>query len=309
MTAMARPPTNTANPNQPPSAAPRANRTSSGPGGLSPAAAAVAKQEPPRPEAHDDPPNMLALDFLPGEYRKRDVVRKTRLWQLVVVLLLGGVVASAAVLQYGLRCSVRRQLATVAGPHAQAQEEVQRLNQLQNELRLAEQRAELYLYLQHPWARTQVLRAVVRPIPPSMRLEELQIGCEAANSGAPGRQEKNSTLLNEEPTIPLDTAQQDLQQLRSACDSRLTVVRVSGTTRSAADMYQYLATVEQSPLIKDAKLLSLETTGDERHPQTSRFSARFEVVPGFGLPNGPRAPEKVAPDLAGALPRCRETKG
>ena len=98
-----------------------------------------------------------------------------------------------------------------------------------------------------------------------------------------------------------------MEQLRSACEPLLTVVRLSGTTTSAGDMYKYLATVERSPLIKEAKLQSLETAGDEQHPQASRFAARLELVPGFGLPNGPSGPEKAAPDLADAMPRCRES--
>ena len=63
---MARHNQNPADPNQTPPAATRADRTPSGPGGGSRAAATAARLEPSRPPASDDAPTMLALDFLPA---------------------------------------------------------------------------------------------------------------------------------------------------------------------------------------------------------------------------------------------------
>jgi hypothetical protein len=259
-----------------------------------------------------EPEALLSLDFLPGEYRERRAIKKTRLWQLTIILLFGGVVAATSVMQFGLRCAAQRRVQSIAALHAQAQTRTQHLEQLQQQLQVADRTADLYVYLKHPWPRTQILRATVSSLPASIRLEELQIVREPAaqdTATRPGQPLSEETSDQEEEDPEQLEPESDLGELRDECDQMLTVVRLSGITRNAADLHTYLANVVKSPLIHEAELRSLESAAERRQSRASRFAVRLVVVPGFGQPDGPKGPSPVHTDLAGTSTAHEETGG
>jgi hypothetical protein len=234
--------------------------------------------------------SILTLNFLPNTYRDRQATRKTRLWQLTVVLLFGGIIAGTALVQSGLYYAATRQSARLAGPYAQTVATMQRLVDLQEQLTLAEQTASLCVYLEHPWPRTQILRAATDPLPPSIRLERMEVLLEFPGSPAPARSkqaERNPAGEASEEETRQAGPEHDLKQIREACDEKQTVVHLSGIAHRTADLHNYLADVKKSPFVDEVELRSLESTGEPSNG-SSRFAARIVLLPGFGQPNGPR---------------------
>jgi hypothetical protein len=246
---------------------------------------------------------ILNLDFLPGEYRERRVARKKTVWQIAILLLFGGVVGATAVYQLGLQRAMQNRLEAIAGPYAMAQARKQQLAKLQQKLLSSCQAAQLYVYLRHPWPRTQILRFATQPLPPSVTLEELRVVREAAAHHTqiePGEGRSGARNGQQQEDALKPGPVRDLEQLRRENDGLVVVVQMTGFTRSTADLHDYLTAVAASPLIQEAELRSIENIGDGQHAGTSRFAVRLAVVPGFGQPDGPEGPltETCAVDAA-----------
>ncbi len=303
---------NASNSQLPSAAAALRDRATTGAGSSSPVAGTSAGPAPLRSPEADNGAAVLAIDLLPGAYKERVVVRQSRLWQLAVVLVFGGIIACTAVFQYGLRCATRRRVAAIAGPYTDAQQHAQILGQLHESLKTDVRTAELYTFLKHPWPRTQILRAAVTPLPPSIRMEELRIGREefvSSEMAAQEHVERAPAHLTEETERQKLPAESDLDELRSECERLVTVVQMTGLTRSNRDLHKYLADVVKSPLIREAELRSLEDVGEQGQAEISRFEARLEVIPGFGLPKGPVAPVPASPDLTESRLANKEVGG
>jgi hypothetical protein len=269
--------------------------------------------EPSGPKTDPDAPGILSINFLPHEYRERGAVRKKTLWQVVVLALFGGVVAATIAFQFDQRRAAKARVAAVAGPYAFAKARAQKLERLQQQLRLQRQTAELLVYLRHPWPRTQILAAVAAPLPASVTLEELQVAREqpvldAASLNEETHQRRTGRQQEEEnPAKPAPVRDEEL--LRKENDSWVVVVRLTGTTQNTGDLHAYLAAVIQSPLIAEAELSSLERIEDESKDGRSRFAVRLKVAPGFGQPGGPDGPVTDHADVAAAVPQPQENAG
>jgi hypothetical protein len=266
-----------------------------------------------RPKNDDQAPGILNINFLPSEYRERGAVRKKTAWQLIVLALFGGVIGAAVLFQLGQHRAARHRLAETAGPYAFAQARVQKLRLIHKQLQLRRQSAELYVYLDHPWPRTQILTAAVAPLPSSVRLEELQIAREApVVDTQPLSEESRPRRPNrqqEEPEPSKPGPVRDQERLREENDPLLVVVRLTGITRHTADLHTYLAAVVGSPLIAEAELSSIERIQDESADGASRFAVRLTVVPGFGQPGGPNGPVTDDADVATAWNEKQEDAG
>lgn len=266
-----------------------------------------------RPQKDLDAPGMLSINFLPNEYRERGAVRKKTLWQTVVLVLFGGVVAATILFQLDQRQAAKGRVTAIAGPYAFAQARAQKLEQLQQQLQLKRQTAELLVYLRHPWPRTQILTAATTPLPASVRLEELQIARETPTLDAPSLTEqtrpRRSGRQQEEANLSKPAPVRDQERLRKENDSLIVVVRLTGITRNTADVHAYLAAVVRSPLISEAELSSLERIEDESEDGRSRFAVRLKVAPGFGQPGGPDGPITDDVDVAAALREHQENAG
>src|SRR4029079_18030302 len=100
------------------------------------------------------------IDFLPPRYRERHQQRRAFAWEIAVVVFFGLLIAAAAAWQVHQRWQVGRQMAALEGRFQEAVDLQGKQEQLQSRLSAISEVAELYLYLEHPWPRTQVLHAI-----------------------------------------------------------------------------------------------------------------------------------------------------
>ena len=156
---------------------------------------------------------MKQIDFLPNRYRERATQRRAHLWRVAVIALFGTVVAGTAVFQAKWRRDIQRQLAQIEPQHAIALEQSARFDQLQREYSQVEDKAALFVYLEHPWPRTQVLSQITRLLPASVVLSKVRVSPEIAEPDgravAVVAEPENSDALKSLPPV-----QQDLKQLK-----------------------------------------------------------------------------------------------
>src|SRR4051794_32813660 len=103
---------------------------------------------------------MKNIDFLPPRYRERRHQRRAFAWEIGVVASFGVLIAMTALWQFNQYWRVSGQLAALEGRHQEALATQATHQQLQTRLAEASEAAELYIYLEHPWPRTQVLHAI-----------------------------------------------------------------------------------------------------------------------------------------------------
>lgn len=240
---------------------------------------------------------MKKVDFLPARYHENDVRRKATIWRYVLLLTFGGIICAATFGQLAIKHGVRSQLAALRGQHQSASGVKEAATVLDQELRQTEEVAELYTYLRHPWPRTQLLAYVTSPLPDSVVIHEIRIHQQDERADARGVAPALPAAKDEAQLSP---AKRDLQGLRSANDSKPTVIQVSGSARDAVELNNYVAALSLSPLFKSAKLTSLEAAnerqeeavqGNERaKTSTSHFDVLITVLPGYGTPRGPTEP-------------------
>jgi hypothetical protein len=144
--------------------------------------------------------------------------------------------------------------------------------------------AELIVYLRHPWPRTQLLAAVLGPLPEEVALDSIRIARDKAGVGA--------AALRARPT-PTDgtapdgrpPAERDLALLREELDAAETIVALEGETSNTLALHAYLGALGRCDLFGRAELVSIEES--EGAAGVFRFSARLAARPGYGQPNGP----------------------
>lgn len=233
------------------------------------------------------------IDFLPAEYREKRVRLQMQPWRLVVSLGLVALVTLAAATQYQRRLRVTAELTLVAPQYEAALKQNRRYGELQTELAAARADADLFTYLRYPWPSTRILDALLAPLPEEVVLEELQIHHESKRErGWSGAAVDKAT---EEKQKKMPPAARDLSQLRQQCDTRQTMVLVTGTTRETAALHRYLGELAKTPLFAKAELASIEKDSKsvKNTDNQLRFSATLVVRPGYGQPGGP-TPEDIA---------------
>src|SRR5258706_14981392 len=100
---------------------------------------------------------MKNIDFLPEIYRHRRALRHARLWWAGVAVLFSLAIGGTAATQWLFRRAIATQIAMVEPQYAAALQQDAQSAALQVKLAEAEELAGLYLYLRHPWPRTQLL--------------------------------------------------------------------------------------------------------------------------------------------------------
>ena len=244
---------------------------------------------------------MKNIDFLPNAYRERNALRNARAWWGIVVLVFGTVILTTASVQYTWRRSVERQLEVLQPEFMTATQRDLELTRLHKQIQNASEAAALYTYLQHPWPRSQILAAIARPLPESVHLHEIHLGEEllpivVADTKTSG---KRRTTAGDKDAPKLSPEQQDLTALRQDCDSRQTIVQLSGLADDVHQLHLYVAELGKSPIIAAAQLKSLEAvTADDSlaaspllptaAPRSgTRFKVHLVMRPGYGQPGGP----------------------
>lgn len=234
-------------------------------------------------------PGVTAVDFLPAHYHERSTKRRTDLWRLGVVGLLGSVVAGTAWAAHRLHCQAQAELATVDALNGNSSSTKIRLAELQAQLQPLRARAELLTYLRFPWPKSQIVAAVVQPLPSAITLTRLHVVRESSDK--PARQEPARTAASAPAANPTPEPS-DLQRLRAECDPQRCVVQLAGTVSEPTALYEYLGRLSDQGLFARVELGPVEQVLGSQGP--ANFTARLTLRPGYGqpgrsLPAGPRA--------------------
>jgi Tfp pilus assembly protein PilN len=255
---------------------------------------------------------MKNIDFLPSRYHENDARRQAMLWRWILLLSFGGVIGTATLGQLAIKQSVQSELDKLQAQHHKAAETKERVAVLEKELTQVEEVAELYIYLRHPWPRTQLLAQVTRDVPESVVISELEISQRGDNNG--GNQPRATPPAATNEAADISPAKRDLQGLRGANDKKPTFIHITGTATDPAALNAFVARLGESPLLKSARLTSLEAVRplDEAAPggsdakAVSRFEVVITVLPGYGAPGGPATllaqPEQLAKRSGGTQP-------
>ncbi len=246
---------------------------------------------------------MQDIDFLPARYLEQDANRRTHMWRVIVVAAGLGCFVGGGVYQWYRQSLLAEELASARKRHAASQALSERVAQFNQQLTAAHTKAELHAYLAHPWARTQILAALVRPLPREIDLESLEISYQATpvtvsrrdpvRPGAPAA--GGAEDAPEEPTAI------DLARLRKEYDERSLVVTMRGVVRDEPRLHAYMARLHQSELFIDVELSDVGRADDDGEVQ-STFQARLIVLPGYGQPRGPRPNSTPGDAIAGIRP-------
>jgi Tfp pilus assembly protein PilN len=148
--------------------------------------------------------------------------------------------------------------------------------------------AELFTYLEHPWPRTQLIDALLAPLPEEITFDELTIDGETRvdNLNTLTVPSRKSRKAEQETACTLLPATEDLQQLRAECDGTRTVITLKGLATDSEALYRYLADLSRAPLFAKTELRCIEAESTDDGGQL-RFFATIVVQPGYGQPGGP----------------------
>jgi hypothetical protein len=241
---------------------------------------------------------MQDIDFLPVEYRQKHARRQSQPWQIVVALAIVGLVAGAALAQQYRRHRVQNDMAMILPVYDAAVSQQSRLAETQKRLKAAQGCAELYTYLHHPWPRTQLLSALVAPLPKSITLQEIQITREAPPAG-PTTTEVQPPIdkkAEEDRLKSLTPAERDLAKLAGRLDALQTIVVLTGTATEVAALHRYIGELDATDIFDKAELDCFNSVdgnkaGGGGGPML-QFRAVLVVQPGYGQRGGPTGPEK-----------------
>jgi Tfp pilus assembly protein PilN len=242
---------------------------------------------------------MKEIDFLPARYREQQAQRTKQNWRMVVVSCYGLLLLAAVLVQRNRQQAMEAELALAGQQFDAATAQAAQLTELQSRLAADRKQAELLVWLRHPWPKTQILAEVLRSLPETVVLDELEIGREvnpqSAGAGAVVRSIPvpgvGGGTTGEDKRSP---AERDLDRLREEIDACLYVVSLAGRTQDTAALHAYLSKLGHSNLVAKVELLSVETL-DDAPALGSKFSARAILRPGYGQPGGPLGPTGVRP--------------
>jgi hypothetical protein len=235
--------------------------------------------------AASNPTTVVDFDFLPASYHEAGIQRKNITLRLVVVVGFAAFLGFGAVYQQHLRIVADQQLSDVLVDYERAQAQMQRLSQVSERLLMAEKRADLYAYLQHPWPRSQLLAALVEPLPDELEFTELCIlreqvtGAEPENVRAP---DKTADANQPKPIAE----QVDLTAFRQRCDKSRIVVKIGGTAEDPVALHRYFEDVSRSFFVAKVDVGTIERIAGDSSGKL-HFTARVCVRPCYGQPNGP----------------------
>lgn len=236
---------------------------------------------------------MKDIDFLPAKYR-RDQTQRRRQFSIVVAAALCAVVlATLAYFQTRQLHSLERKLADVKLQYDVASKQAVRLVDVHSKLNHEQAAATLYTYLRHPWPLTQILSAVIGPLPPAIQILELRVTHEARPGAAAQRENvsrgKEAAAADTEPSSPFERA---LETLRAERDGTHTVVFVSGVTHDEAQLHRYLSELDDQAMIVSSRLSSIKRD-DHREIERFHFDAQVIIIGGYGMPDGPHPADQT----------------
>ena len=239
---------------------------------------------------------MAEIDFLPMEYHLQHARNQVKPWRIVVVACAGVLMAAALVVQYFQRRHVLGELNSVSAVYDGAAQQDASWTAFETKLDAARSEADVFTYLRHPWPRSPLLSAGVRPMPAEVCLLQLEIADEAANAQPLVETRSRAELkAAQEKLHKAPPATRDLTRLREECDGQQTFVRLAGTTADTAALYRYLNDLAKSSYFAKVELKSIESADTPQGP-VMHFQASLRVLPGYGQPGGPSGKIKIEID-------------
>jgi hypothetical protein len=236
---------------------------------------------------------MQVIDFLPEHYRERRKQCRVRWWWAMVACLFGGIVATTSSLQWLNQRRVVADLQKLELQVATARQLDQHLLQLETKVAALSHTANLYTFLSHPWPRTQILAAVVHPLPAEVELSSVRIS-ESMIAAIPVSTPPGGDATASAPP-PSHPAIADLQQLHDAHELQRVVVTIEGSAQKVSTLHEYLAALGEHPLVAEARLNSLETRKYETHSLVV-FQLQLSIRAGHGQNHGPVEPLRPLAD-------------
>lgn len=242
---------------------------------------------------------MNNIDFLPEKYRQQHSVRTVKVWRFSVLFLFSAAVGTTALCQFWLKCAVQNELLEVQPKYADAKVQNDSLTQTREKLKQADELARLYLYLDHTWPATQLIAAVVDPMPETISLTDIQIRQERIPGAKASRSKKRDTRRDEsdkgKELASASKAYDDLVALNDELDGVQTVIQVAGKTSDSTQIHIYAAKLGASPLFARVDLESQESLDKLMDLSGGQFELRIVVRPGYGRTGGPdKSPETLA---------------
>lgn len=241
---------------------------------------------------------MNEIDFLPLAYHQQSAEERQRPWRVIVVLAFAALLGAAALLDYQRRQRLRAELEAIRPQYEKAVAQMAKLADGQSKARSARAESDLYTYLRHRWMRTQILSALLAPLPEEVVIEQVKLLQEvprdhAAPGAVPKADAKPDPKAQEAELAKLPAASRDLKRLRSEHDAAHTVAVLTGHSPEGAALHRYLGELAKADLFRKVQLRSLETAKSE-NGTTLRFVAMVIVRPGYGQPGGPAPGNKAA---------------
>lgn len=242
---------------------------------------------------------MQTIDFLPEHYRERRKQRRVRYWWALVVCLFGGVVVATGSLQWLSVLKIKHELARLETQVATFRQLDQQLLDIETRAASISHSANLYTFLKHPWPRTQILAAVVQPLPKEIELTSIRI---SESLIAKAQKPVPTPEAGAEAPPPVHPAVADLQQLHNAQEAQRVVVMIEGTAQEVEHLHNYLDALGRHALVAEARLNSMETRKFDSYSLVV-FQVQLTIKSGHGLsdgPTGPLSPTVAAPETAAA---------
>ena len=235
---------------------------------------------------------MHDIDFLPPKYRDLSARRKIKFSRVFVVGAIILTIVGAAVMQHHTHARLVAEIESVEPLHATAELFSRDLKATRAQLKTENKVANLITYMQHPWPKTQLLAAIVQPLPDALSLEQITVTQQTIEKKTSAtesmrRKRKPRARAKTNDADKLAPAERDLKHLRATSESSQTVVIVTGRTRDRAELYYYLARLGESDLIAKAELKSVEAAHDRPAARSLRGRGTIPTALGRNEPATP----------------------
>jgi hypothetical protein len=231
---------------------------------------------------------MQDIDFLPESYRDQYARRRNRLPRVALVVIFALMVLIPTLLQQQQLRKLRRQYRASDEHHQQAKLRQQRLREVRDKIESRSNLARMYTYLRHPWPRSRILQAVIADLPDSITLTEMTLLKRSESGGHGGSSPRKAKTPQAADTAELSPAQQALDSLRAHYDHVTLQVTLSGVTRDAPQLHEYLGKLDENLLLENPRLVSLSVSDE---PRSFEFRAQIDIIPGYGQRGGPQPAE------------------
>lgn len=228
------------------------------------------------------------IDFLPAHYRERGMQRRAYLWRMMVALLFLGFFTFTGLFQRNHHANVNTKLTDVESPYQAAAIQNAKFMEIKAKLSARRHSAELLTYLRHRWPQTQVMAAILEPLPDSITLSEWKIAHEAIHSPTPVAGPA-APVSSEAAVAPVDRAARhaaDLKRLLQENENQQHFVLLAGHATDVAALHEYLARLGTHALFSKIDLRSIENVPADPKAGVADGTVHFTVQailrPGHG---------------------------